>query len=153
MVAGMRTITKFVAEDGSEFSDVNRCEDYDKLCLRVDAVMAAWPEHPKDDSCSFANGGGFFPIDPELYASTRNQLLGLAAENCSNKWIAQARESQWVDLSWPMRILDEDSFQLPVSKALRRLYCVDKSFREWGQPFYAMNPDKGQQIDLSLVQQ
>lgn len=57
-------------------------------------------------------------------------------------WLQQTIDSpECCHPSWVGRLID-DACPRPVKSAWFRFQCIDKQGREWGQPFYANNPDK-----------
>lgn len=142
----MKPITKYEANDGSEWRTEKECIERDTLCARVEALMKQWPEHPKNDGCSFANGEGFLQLTKELFETTRESLLDIIAESIDHKWVNDSRGGK-AHPSWVGRLLS-DAGADPLYRAWVRIACVDKQFREWGQVYYAENPTEGKQIKL-----
>lgn len=144
----MQSITKFKADDGTEFYDKGECLAHESLCAQVASVMAELPALPKDDGCKFSNGHGYIQHDPLVFWVAREKLLRLAAPICKHKWIddAIARPTE-IHPSWPHRIISECS--APLSRAWYRFMCVDSLLREWGQPYFANNPTEAEQVCLN----
>ncbi len=148
----MKEIIEYQADDGTIWSTKARCLGYEALQREVDKIMSIWPEHSKDDGCNFSNGGGYYQLEREKVMNTRRALLTLVKDIATTtSWVANAIADETVHLSWPQRIIGDYDELRPVSRALNRVACVDDQFREWGQPYYANNPDKGQQRDLTLA--
>ena len=102
----------------------------------------------EDDSCSFANGDGYVQHDASVVVDAKERLLKLT-EGVIGWWFKSQREKystdfNTVDPSWFLRMMDGSA--PPLEHAWQRLSCIDKSYREWGQPYYAMNPTKGKQV-------
>lgn len=144
----MEIITKYRATDGKEFTDIQKCMDYENLIDRVNKVMQQLSPKPDLPGCSFENGHGYIQHDRETYLSVRNEILDIASESIDHHWIKQTKEGENVHASWVGRLLDEYNIK-PLYKAWNRISCVDKLYREWGQPYFASNPHKGEQIQLN----
>ena len=142
----MKAITKYKANDGTEFETEKQCQEYESLCARVSAVMEAWPEHPKNDGCSFVNGGGFIQLTKGTFEQVRSNLLDIIAQEIPNQWVEQSKDGTRHPI-WVGRLLS-DAGSGPLYSAWLRIQCVDPSFREWGQPYYANNPEKGEQKQI-----
>ena len=51
-------------------------------------------------------------------------------------------------VSYIVRILGD--LNSPLQKCYQRLYCINMvNGREWGQPYFALNPEKGKQVKLN----
>lgn len=48
---------------------------------------------------------------------------------------------------WIGRYFDDGGHNC-LYEAWSRLRCIDEKGREWGQPYYALNPEKGEQKSL-----
>lgn len=143
----MKAITKYKADDGAEFVNEAECVKHEALCAEISTVMAALPAKPKDDGCEFSNGHGFLQHDPQTFLGVRASLLRIGNRIYPHKWFDQSLADPNVDSGWAGRIIGETS--APLERAWRRIECTDKHYREWGQPYYARNPDKGEQVRLN----
>ncbi len=143
----MKSIIKYVADDGAEFTTETKCAEYEALCAEIAAVVGKLKPIPKDDGCRFANGGGFIQQDEATFREVRRGLLLIAQRVCPMKWIDESLADETVHASWAGRIIGESS--RPLSSAWNRIHCTDGTFREWGQPYYAMHPDQGTQAPYS----
>jgi len=141
----METITKFKAIDGKEFTDKNECIKYESLIERVNNVMSALPKNP--DGCDFANGSGFIQHDKQVLRQTQVKILELCKEYIDHKWIQQSIDDITVHPSWVARLLGDYGIR-PLENAWNRFQCVDSQGREWGQPYYAANPEKASQVQI-----
>lgn len=145
----MQQITKWEADDGREFSDMDECIEYENLCDQVERIISAFPKKPENDGCSFANGGGYIQLSEEVVKTTRNKLLDLIATKITHNWVEESRFMN-VHPSYVGRLVDECNIR-PFIQAWSRISCIDKQWREWGQPYYAANPHEGEQIMLASV--
>jgi len=141
----METITKFKAIDGKEFTSEIECLKYELLIKRVDEIMALLPQTPKDDGCNFSNGGGYVKHEKTTLRNAQIQLLEICKEYIDHKWIQQTIDDETVHLSYVGRVLGDYGIR-PLENAWYRFSCVDKQYHEWGQPYFATNPDKGTNV-------
>ncbi len=144
----MKQITKFVAYNGTEFTDSDACLDYEARCQRADAVIARLSPKPKIDGCSFENGGGYIQHDPKVWHEVRIALLKLAQKECDHRWISESIDNPSVHPSWAGRILGEGCNK-QLQDAWFRITCTDSKCREWGQPYYATHPEDAKQIAIT----
>lgn len=136
----MNAVIKYVAYDGREFIDLSACLKYERDCRTADKIIAQLPERP--DSCDFSNGElGYIQHDRELFLKVRLELLEQAHKESPHDWLKQAMNDATIHSSWPSRIISECCTR-QLCLAWNRISCVDSEFREWGQPYYANNPDK-----------
>lgn len=136
----MQAIQKYRADDGAEFAAEVDCIAHEALCAEVTEIMATLPKRPSDEGCRFSNGHGYLQHTPEKFWPARDALLRVAKRLIPHKWIDQALVDKTVHASWAGRLIDETS--RPLARAWYRLMCIDKDLREWGQPYYANNPDR-----------
>jgi hypothetical protein len=146
----MKTISKFVADDGVEFFQREECEKYEALTARIALVMSAFPAKPKDDGCNFANGHGYFQHEAATFYRVREALLLIAKEVTPHRWIDDCIADKNAHPSYVSRILGDYACR-PLSDAWYRFNCIDSQLREWGQPYFAMNPKDGKLICLNAT--
>jgi hypothetical protein len=145
----MQTIIKYKANTGEEFSDQASCERHEALCAEIDALVSRLPPKQKGNGCDFENGSGYIQHEKAVFQEVRTGLLRIGKRLHPHKWIDQALADTTEDIhpSWVGRLFDDASS--PLSSAWHRFLCTDKQLREWGQPFYANNPDKAKQVKLN----
>jgi hypothetical protein len=143
----MKTITKYVANDGSEHTATDACLKRDVLCAAVDSVMSLIPPRFDDKGCNYSNGHGYWQHDADRAATVRHGLLTLAKEHIPHRWIDESLADPSVDSSWAGRIISEGPE--PIYTAWCRIQCMDKQWREWGQTYYANNPDSAETVCLN----
>lgn len=146
----MKAITKFKAVDGKEFNSENECLDYENLIKKVDNIMKALPPLPKDDGCNFSNGSGFVQHDKTILRKVKINLLEEMKKHIDHKWIQETIDNDEVHPSYVSRLIDDYGIS-PLNKAWYRFMCIDKLNREWGQPYFAANPDKAKQVCVGGV--
>lgn len=143
----MEIITKYKADDGVEFLDLIDCELHETNCQLAETIMKVFP--PKPGSRDFSNGGGYLQHDVDVLLKTRNRFLEFVKRYSDHKWIQESIDKGLeVDPSWAGRIIGECAPNT-IYKHWYRFSCIDKYSREWGQPYYAINPDKGTQKQLN----
>ena len=141
----MKKVIKFKAVDGREFRSEKECLDYESLIAEVKTIMQALKPTPKDDGCNFANGYSFVQQKKGMVKLTRLNLLNVIKRYIDHKWIIQSMEDDTVHPSWVGRLVDESDLR-PLSDAWYRISNIDKEYREWGQPYFANNPEKSHVI-------
>ena len=142
----METIQKFKAIDGVEFTDKQECIKYELLIDRVNSIMNTLPKHP--DICDFSNGSGYLQHDKTTLRNAKVSLLTICKEYIDHKWIQQTIDDDTVHPSWVGRLLGDYGIR-PLERAWSRFQCIDSKYREWGQPYFASNPEKATQKRLS----
>jgi hypothetical protein len=144
----MKIITKYQAYNGTEFTDQAECEAYEARSRRADDIIALLPPKPELPGCEFENGGGFLQHDRVTFLNVRRQLLELGKEEFQHSWFDQSLADESVHPSYVARLLGDGSNK-QLERAWHRISCTDKQYREWGQPYYANNPDEGKQVCLN----
>ncbi len=135
----MKTITKFVADDGSEHQDAAACIKRDELVAAVRGIMLLLGDLPKDDHSNFANGGGYIQHNPATVLAVRKALCEEAKAYTSHRWVQETIDGGWsVSAGWAGRMLGEIGG--PLERAWNRIMCITKDGREYGQPYYALHP-------------
>lgn len=154
----MKKITKYQANDGSEWKTKEDAEKRDILIVEVEAAMS--PLQPNPGTIEFANGHGFVRQDVVAVANVRKNLYAIARRDGVLKWWIDQQKAQHgqtdeglmaVHPSWFSRMLD--GAHRPLDRAYSRLCCIDDQYREWGQPYFASHPDKGEQVPLTPREQ
>lgn len=147
-------ITKWKAADGSEWSSQEKADERELLILAVQIAMKPLGDRPNLPNCGFDNGGGYVQHDPASVVRARLDLYEIA-KGPLGWWIKEQKEKHGqtdyslaveVHVSWHQRMLDGGCD--PLERAYGRICCIDDKYREWGQPFFGMNPDKGKQVQL-----
>ncbi len=129
----MKTITKYQANDGSEWSNPEDAEKRDALCVKVDAAMQPLGTVPKDVS----DGNGWLQHDLETVNRAKDAIM----EICQSEGFAEsfaAFKNKGRDchpLSVIGRVLDD--FGGPLNRAWNRFCRIDLQGREHQQPFFA----------------
>lgn len=138
----MDIITKYKSFDGVEFLTALDCEEHEFNLKQANLIMSELPD--RTDSRNFSNGMGYIQHDSESILKVRNKFLEFCKRYTDMEWIQETIDSGFdVDPSWAGRIIDE-SAPRSISKLWYRFSCIDKQCREWGQIYYANNPDKAE---------
>ena len=146
----MKAITVYEAKDGSRWDDPERAGERDDLIAEIAFIMAPLGGCPKDPHCNFANGNGYVQHDAVNVAQVRAALLVPTKRLLKWWWDDQVKrhgkEPSDAHGSWYQRMLDGD--HAPLDRAWSRFCCIDDRSREWGQQYYANNPDKGNHVEI-----
>ena len=148
----MRTLTIYEASDGSRHETEVSCLKYEAVIKEVADVMSKLRPRPSDDGCAFSNGHGYLQHPKDAFLGAQRELLRIArrsfrADEFREHFEHALQADAPVGLRFVSRAISE-CCPAPVDGAWRRLCCVDQQFREWGQPYYALNPDKGERVPL-----
>ena len=142
----MKTVLKYVADDGSEFESEQQCVEYEDLAKEVNDLLALLPERPSN--CDFSNGGGYIQHDKDIFLNMREALLKIVMRYSTHRWIREALEKPEVHPSWVGRIIN-DSCPRPIRSAWDRIHCTSKDFKEYGQPYYAYHQEEAENVCLN----
>lgn len=130
----MKVIQKYQADDGKIFSTIEECEKYEQLCSRVEEIMKWLNPLPKDKGCRFANGGGYIQQEKKIVDKARIEIVDLG-----NKFFKQPVKWDFYAIG---RLFNDSGYSCLYS-AWGRLSNIDSNYREWGQGYYAIFPEKG----------
>lgn len=117
----MRPLTVYVANDDSRFDTEGAAVAREELIAMCAEATAFLVPKPPNDGCAFFNGNGY-----------RQQPTG-------------SREKLWAFLQ--SQGVNRDCSG-PIGELLHRMHCIDLNDREWGQPYFALNPGKGKMVAL-----
>jgi len=146
----MKTIQKWQAVDGCEFTEERKCIDYENTINRVQKIIDRLPKPPEDDGCNFANGHGYIKHDAQTFISVWNDLLDEFATIIDHRWIKKSKDLQ-AHPSYVGRLVGDYNVA-PYWKAWNRIQNTDiKTFREFGQPYFTSNPDKADLFEIKVV--
>jgi len=133
----MKHITKYEANDGEQFETQDECLVYEKNYKDAEKAMSLIAEKPK--GCAFSNGEGYLQHDEENLKEAKIRLLCVYERFCDHRWIQDTKKDN-IHPSFVARIIGE--YEGGLSRHWYRFMCIDKEFREWGQPFYADIPEQ-----------
>ena len=150
----IKKVTQYIADDGSVWASKQLCLNQDKLLAAVNRIMKRWPKNPDDDAdnCNFGNGKGFIQLTPEFVKEVQSKLCDLGAKLFSSaKPYFEGVKAGNTHPSYVARLLSDSGGYHPLSNAWNRLMCVDNRSREWGQQYYAINPERGDQVCVAKL--
>lgn len=147
-------IQKWKSADGAEWDSEEHADQRDRLCEAVRLAMLPLGDKPSLPACGFENGAGYVQHTAAVVEQVKLRVFEVAKEKLAWWLDSQKRDHGKTDYelavvthpSWHVRMLD-GSCQ-PLESAYGRLSCIDKLNREWGQPFFALNPTEGKQVKL-----
>lgn len=132
----MKAITKFQALDGTEFSDKDKCCNYELLCEEIAKLMEPWPEVN-------VKGTGFVQADKATVLRIQRSMVAIFErdhwKDRHTRWAAEA------DVPAGMTLIGryvDDAGVGPERRVWGRLALLDKMFRQYEQPYYAIQADK-----------
>lgn len=144
----MRAIKRYQAVDDSEWETAEEAEARDRMVADVTDALSELK--PTPDEC---NWNGYVQQDPDAIQRCREKLHAIANAEGVLKWWIDDQKQSWgktdADIialhpTWQGRMLDGG--HVPLSRAYSRLCAIDEEGREWNQPYYAVNPEKGENI-------
>ena len=145
----METVTRYKAEDGSEWQLREDAEKRDAMVKECNSAMAYLKDQPDD-----LNWEGYIQQDYAAIESVKACLFQIANQDGVLKWWIDDQknthgktQNQFIfntHPSWFGRMLDGGHG--PLAKAYHRLCCIDDQNREWNQLYFAINPSKGKQV-------
>ena len=146
----MEVVTKYRANDGSEWASADEAIAREQQILMVNEAMRPLGERPDDEGCRFSNGEGFRRHSLARVRQAKAALIALTRPHVS-AWMdgqekGYGRDMMDVHPSWFLRMLDGAS--RPLERAWGRLSCIDDEGREWGQPYFASNPQEATQVEV-----
>jgi len=133
----MEKIIRYKSLDNTIFDDEQKCINYDNLIKKVRLIMIPLGDLPKDESCKFANGQGYLQHNIKDVSKAKKELTDLANNYFKTNY----------GFGFIGRVMN-DSNNSVLYFNWGRLNCIDEKGREWGQQYYAINPEKGKQIQF-----
>jgi len=131
----MKTITKYVADDGCEFNTPDECEKHEQLIEACNDAMGMLPPRPsiphgqfmqRDRIACLRAKRGMFTILVARWGESYPEMNGWKADEVHPG-------------SFAGRLASESA--KPIASAWWRLSCIDfDTGREYDQPYFANNP-------------
>lgn len=139
----MKEVVRYQSDDGKIFDTAEAAIKQDAKAVSIKGAYKLLRPTPKNDGCDFTNGGGYVQQDALKVQEFKRQIMLLGARHHEKmaEWAKNPIEVH--PQSIVGRILSDCDSDL--YDAWHRVMCMDDKFREWGQPYYAINPDKGEQ--------
>jgi len=145
----MQVVTRYKANDGSEWQSEDDCKSRDSMIAEVALAMSTLKATPTD-----CNWKGYVQQDANTVKRCKETLFAIANREGVLKWWIDRQKQEHgktdADLicnthaSWFGRMLDGGHD--PLGRAYSRLCAIDADSREWNQPYYAMNPGEGEMV-------
>jgi hypothetical protein len=131
----MRKITKYLSNDGLEFDSESLCLAHERLAYEVAERLKTLLPPVKDGAEAYTQQSGEVVLALQLW-------LVEQVEKASGQFWPEVREARE-----PLGMSIIGRFQCDcgpaaIRGAWFRLQCMDRKFREWGQPFYAIEANK-----------
>lgn len=143
----MKTVTKYQANDGTQFDTAEAAEKRDKDLVVIDEITRACLKSTPTD----CNWDGYIQQHGPAVMDYKRVLMRMAKERGVYGGSPGPDEKTFSIWDRPVeevhargiagRFLD-DSGQNHIYRAWHRLACMDGRFREYNQPYFAINPDK-----------
>ena len=129
----MKTVSKFVANDGTEFDSKEKCLKYENLINQLKDIFNQLPEKP--NTTGFSNGDGYIQHDKKIFNRAVKQFYKLACEYHEglNKYEYNTY-GFW-------RFLD-DSNSIFYSYGQRFMNTDMNTYREYGQGYFKAHPEE-----------
>jgi hypothetical protein len=145
----MKISTIYIADDGSKFAKPIDCLTYELMGKEIEIIMR--PLGARNDSCEFANGGGYYQHEsPHLVKIELAKYL--LKKQPDLKAAEQIVAGENIDMSWLESKEFKDHMGNYMNKAIFRLSCINyTSGREYGQPYFASHESECKQVDLGKV--
>ena len=147
----MHKVIKWKANDGSEWNSQTEAVTRESMIAMVNKAMGVLKTKPVD--CNFE---GYIQQDKESMMKCKRLLYDIAnTEGILKYWLDKQKKDHYktdqilienCHPSWFGRMLGGG--HQPLSNAYGRLCCIDDEFKEWNQPYFAMNPGTGKKICL-----
>jgi hypothetical protein len=139
----VKQITKYQANDGSEWDTEDGAIQRDQMIEEVDRIMEPLGKRP-------TGHGEFVQRDLRTVTIITAALFEIADRDGVLKWWIDGQRKahgrttrqliHYTHPSWFLRMLDGNHD--PLERAYGRLCCIDKRGREWDQPYFANESDK-----------
>ena len=125
----MRRIEMFQTEDGRLFHKQYEAEAHEKMYKEITEIvnlLGGWANDIDPSSCDFANGEGYYTLDPENLLKANTKMRALVNSVFESK------------PEFTSRIVYEHEL---LGIASRVYSCIHENKR-YGQAYYALNPTK-----------
>lgn len=132
-------ILKIESQEGRIFDTSSECVKYERIYSQIINLLSDLFDY-KDDSLDFANGRGYIQHPPGTRYKLEVELVKL-----TNEYL---EENFTLGQGMIHRYIDDCNHKL-LKKLSYKITCMDKRDREYGQPYFAINPDKCVDIKLN----
>ena len=135
----MKVIELYEAPDGKRFDTAYECVRYEAILAEVEDILL---HITTNDSIDFSNGEGYIQHEESGVMHLNQDFLRLV-----NKWFQP--EVLFTEFTYEVGRMIDDSNMKCLKQLDYKIECIDDKNREWGQPYYAMNPGSGNQTQLN----
>jgi len=142
----MKEVKKYESIDGLIFDSASECEEHEKIISDVEDAMKDINPVPKDNE--FISGNGFVKQDPETVKKAMIRIIeisGIDLEDRKEDFLLNPFRYRYSVIG---RILSE-GYNNSLDNAWCRFARMDDSYREWGQQYFAHNPNEGKQFEIN----
>ena len=144
----MLAVTRYQANDGSIWREAEKAAQRDELLEQLKRLDNILPKGDFADTCNFSNGSGYIQHGIRSVREAHLFLVDLTRPHLEYSMQKVEQEKEKFDWStagpqWFCRMLDGGC--APLERAWSRLCNIDYLMREWGQMYYALHPEKGDQ--------
>lgn len=136
----VEAITQYKAADGSIWPSLTKAEQREKLlaeCAKVGDLIG---------KRTHLAHGTFRQHNMEDFRNFRSALLKLVKKHLKGEWMKEwdsVPEEEVSAFGIIGRILSDSSNLDPIYSLWSRWMCFDRKAREWDQPYFALQADKG----------
>ena len=141
----MKTKTYYIAKDNSKHENEAKAISHEKFIDEIAEAMKPLGERYDDGRCEYANGKGYVQHHPDDVLKAKTGIIKIAKRVVPDDiWKHPAKNIH--PHSFAGRLLsDSNDF---LYSAWRRFMCIDEKGREWGQPYYSLNPERAIQTEI-----
>lgn len=135
----MKTVSRYVSDDGVEFKQKEDCIEYERIAAIVDGIESKLIGCP--DDIGFANGQGYVQQDSDAVKQFESEMVQLLSAVTNDEGIQKAADVN-IFSGWCMRYCSDSGKPIlrKIYSAAIRLTKISKDLREYGQPYYANHP-------------
>lgn len=142
----MKQVTKFITEDGDLFDTEEEALNHENYYLDVEKVyQSVLPEEV--ETVEFLNGHGYIQLSSNKMKELTNSYLSIIKKYHDEKMYKRAKECPTGIIG--RYLCDGGAIAYKLYDLLDR---IDQSNRLWGQAFYAINPNRGDQTCLFAIE-
>lgn len=135
----MKVITKYVADDNTEFNNYDDCAKYEAIANELSSVLNGLFECKRTD---FQSGYGYIQHPKGTRTRLENSLKGIASRYFNNDFSESSANG------FMGRYINDTGLRC-FNRLLTRIQCITAEDREYGQPYYAFNPEKATNVLLN----
>ena len=138
----MQVVTRYMADDGSEWCLRESALIRDSLVAETKKLMSLLGERPvKTGTHKQQNADDIAHIKAGLFAvANTDGVLRWWIDSIRHRFSSEADMIRNIHPSVFVRVLE--CSHAPLLNAYARLNCIDKHGREWDQPYYANKADQ-----------